>query len=65
MAGAGVLALAHAGIRDERKLQEVGDWILNHGFGKYNSSGTASSDSGHTDRYHYSLFNCGCKVSSG
>jgi hypothetical protein len=54
MAGAGILALAHAGLHHTEEAQRAGDWLLAHGFEQYNSTipGQAS------DRYHYGLFNC-------
>jgi hypothetical protein len=36
MAGAGILALAHAGYHESREAQASGDWILQHGFDDYN-----------------------------
>ncbi len=56
MAGAGILALAHAGFHNSEEARRAGDWLLREqGFGDYNASilGAAS------DRYHYGLFNCG------
>jgi hypothetical protein len=54
MAGAGILALAHAGFHHSAEAQRAGDWLLAHGFEEYNRTlpGQAS------DRYHYGLFNC-------
>src|SRR4029079_18659361 len=54
MAGAGILALAHAGLHHTEEAQRAGDWLLLHGFEEYNTTipGQAS------DRYHYGLFNC-------
>ncbi len=54
MAGAGILALAHAGFHHSEEAQRAGDWLLAHGFEQYNATipGQAS------DRYHYGLFNC-------
>jgi hypothetical protein len=54
MAGAGILALAHAGLHHTEEAQRAGDWLLLHGFEEYNRTipGQAS------DRYHYGLFNC-------
>jgi hypothetical protein len=54
MAGAGILALAHAGMHHSEEAQRAGDWLLAHGFERYNATmpGQAS------DRYHYGLFNC-------
>lgn len=57
MAGAGVLALAHAGMHESREAQLAGQWILEHDFSQYNRALPFT----HTyvdDRYHYSVFNC-------
>jgi len=55
MAGAGILALAHAGFHHSEEARRSGEWLLARGFGNYNATipGAAS------DRYHYGLFNCG------
>lgn len=55
MAGAGILALAHAGYHNSTEAHSTGDWILKHGFEPYNS---IPQDLSTRDRYHYSLFNC-------
>ena len=54
MAGAGILALAHAGFHHSVEAQRAGDWLLEHGFEQYNATipGQAS------DRYHYGVFVC-------
>jgi hypothetical protein len=54
MAGAGILALAHAGFHHSQEAQRAGDWLLDHPFDQYNATipGQAS------DRYHYGLFTC-------
>ena len=57
MAGAGVLALAHAGFHGAPEAQASGDWILQNNLNDYNRIWTSGTDSGH-ERYHYSLFNC-------
>jgi hypothetical protein len=54
MAGAGILALAHAGLHHSEEAQRAGDWLLAHGFDQYNSTIPGQS----SDRYHYGLFNC-------
>jgi hypothetical protein len=52
MAGAGILALAHAGLHNSPEAQRAGKWLLAHDFDDYNSSvGNL------VERYHYSLFN--------
>ncbi len=60
MAGAGVLALAHAGNHKTPEAQTVGDWILRHGFSRYNQiERFDQARSGwFNDRYHYSVFYC-------
>jgi hypothetical protein len=57
MAGAGVLALAHAGFHNAPETKIAGDWILDHGFQDYNVHLRFHSRWQH-DRYHYALFNC-------
>lgn len=58
MAGAGILALAHAGMHNSREAQASGDWILRHPFDDYNHFIQFSDQNRHKDRYHYGLFNC-------
>jgi hypothetical protein len=58
MAGAGVLALSHAGEHDSEELQRTGDWILEHDFDAYNQSRMQTSASEQADLYHYGVFNC-------
>ena len=57
MAGAGVLALAHAGKHDSEQAIQSGDWILKHGFEKYNDD-TPVYGSWLKDRYHYGALQC-------
>jgi hypothetical protein len=57
MAGAGILALAHAGYHDSTEAQSTGAWILKQKFDPYNES-IQHPDTKVVDRYHYSLFNC-------
>jgi hypothetical protein len=54
MAGAGILALAHAGLHHTAEAERAGDWLLAHGFEQY----TARIPGQNSDRYHYGLFNC-------
>jgi Prenyltransferase and squalene oxidase repeat len=56
MAGAGILALAHAGFHNSVEAQQAGRWVLAHDFRDYNQIMQFTS-AGH-DRYHYALFNC-------
>ena len=57
MAGAGILALAHAGMHDAPETKQAGDFILQHGFNQYNMQETFGQ-SYLDDRYHYGAFNC-------
>jgi hypothetical protein len=54
MAGAGILALAHAGFHGAPEAQRAGDFILRYNVDAYNVNNNAWDH----DRYHYSLFNC-------
>lgn len=54
MAGAGILAMAHAGRHDSPEVLKSGEWILNYGFDNYNVQQRGWSD----DRYHYGVFHC-------
>jgi hypothetical protein len=56
MAGAGILALAHAGYHDAAEAKQSGDWILRNGFDDYNKT-VPFTQSYPIDRYHYGLFN--------
>lgn len=58
MAGAGILALAHAGMHNSSEAQTSGDWILRHPFDKFNEYIEFSPENRHKDRYYYGLFNC-------
>jgi hypothetical protein len=57
MAGAGVLALAHAGFHGAPEAVQSGNWILQHNFDDYNKTEPFPQD-WLNDRYHYGLFNC-------
>ena len=57
MAGAGVLALAHAGYHHSEEAALTGDWILKHDFAQYNRPLKFTANY-IDDRYHYSVFNC-------
>lgn len=56
MAGAGILALAHAGQHNSPEAQAAGQWVLAHQFDQYN--GVGQGGGWENDRYHYGLFNC-------
>jgi Prenyltransferase and squalene oxidase repeat len=57
MAGAGILALAHAGFHGAPEAQRSGEWLLRHDFDEYNVFIQFGSSPQH-DRYHYGLLNC-------
>ncbi len=54
-AGAGILALAHAGFHNAPEALKTGDWILAHDFKEYNVHENFNRRFVH-DRYHYGLF---------
>jgi hypothetical protein len=54
MAGAGILALGHAGFHNSVEAQTAGKWLLKYSFEVYNDSSEFSQH----DPYHYSLFAC-------
>ena len=56
MAGAGILALAHAGYHNSIEAQSAGNWILSQKFEPYNQP-IHNPSTPVVDRYHYSLFN--------
>ena len=58
MAGAGILALAHAGQHNREELIPAADWILKHGFSNYNQRETFGTHHEQSDRYHYGVFYC-------
>jgi hypothetical protein len=57
MAGAGILALAHAGYHNAPEATRSGDWILQYDFNDYNQI-EPFMQGWKNDRYHYGLFNC-------
>ncbi|HJQ79078.1 MAG TPA: prenyltransferase/squalene oxidase repeat-containing protein [Lacipirellulaceae bacterium] len=57
MAGAGILALAHAGYHNAPEATQSGEWILQHNFNDYNEI-EPFQQGWKNDRYHYGLFNC-------
>ncbi len=61
MAGAGILALAHAGLHDSKEARTAGDWLLREGFANYNESRQYSAGGWVDDRYHYGVF-CACQA---
>jgi hypothetical protein len=54
MAGAGILALGHAGFHNSVEAQRAGQWLMQYRFDVYNDSRAFPG----RDRYHYSLFMC-------
>jgi hypothetical protein len=54
MAGAGILALGHAGFHDSVEAKRAADTILGYSFEVYNDNQPLPD----RDRYHYSLFMC-------
>jgi hypothetical protein len=56
-AGAGILALAHAGLHNAPEALQTGDWVLAQGFKQYNVHANFNRRYVH-DRYHYGLFMC-------
>ena len=61
MAGAGILAMAHAGLHDSNEAQSSGQWLLREGFSTYNESCYYAGGSYTDDRYHYGVF-CATKA---
>ena len=58
MAGAGILALAHAGMHHRKEAIIAGDWILKNGFQRYNDRQTFEQTRWFNDCYHYGVFFC-------
>ena len=58
VAGAGILAMAHAGLHETPEAQKAGDWILKSGFQSYNNIGKVRDIVHSGDRYHYGLLTC-------
>jgi hypothetical protein len=57
MAGAGILALAHAGQHQQATAIQAAEWILAHPFDRYNIP-LHVSRTYRGDRYHYGAFYC-------
>jgi hypothetical protein len=57
MAGAGILALAHAGFHNAPEATQSADWLMQFNFDTYNHIETFNQP-WFCDRYHYGLFNC-------
>jgi hypothetical protein len=58
MSGAGVLALAHAGLHGTPEAKAAGEWILQSGFEEYRGFGYLNGGRREDDRYHYGLLTC-------
>jgi hypothetical protein len=56
MAGAGILALAHAGFHNAQEARQSGEWLLQNNFEDYNAFDSFDR-SWRNERYHYGLFN--------
>ncbi len=57
MAGAGILAFAHAGLAGEAEAIRSAEWIMRQNFEEYNRVEKFTQE-WFNDRYHYGLFNC-------
>ena len=57
MAGAGILALAHAGYHDSMEARSAAEWILKQKFEPYNTTVKYDSDR-ILDHYHFAVFGC-------
>lgn len=57
MAGAGILALAHAGYHNSEEANRSAEWLEGFNFESYNEYIPFNQGWAH-DRYHYGLFNC-------
>lgn len=58
MAGAGILALAHAGMHKSPEASTAGNWLLKYSFDEYNQALPFARGIDSKDRYHYAVFNC-------
>lgn len=58
MAGAGILAMAHAGKHNSKAAIGSAEWILKHDFKDYNATKPVYNDHGLPDRYHYGAVIC-------
>jgi hypothetical protein len=61
MAGAGILAMAHAGLHNSEAARASGKWLINQGFTNYNESRWYTRTDWTDDRYHYGVF-CSCQA---
>jgi hypothetical protein len=58
MAGAAIVALAHAGYHKSPEANSTGDWLLAQDFETYNNQDTFGRTGYSFDRYHYAVFTC-------
>ena len=58
MAGAGILALVHAGKNNTKEAIASGEWILKHDFSDYNNDKPTYKLNWLRDRYHYGIILC-------
>ncbi len=58
MAGAGILALAHAGLHHTPEAKAAGEGLLKNGFESYNRGGRSRPRRESSGRYHYGLLTC-------
>lgn len=58
MSGAGVIALALAGLHDSEEAKAAGDWILKNDFQEYNKVEPFDQRGFLDDRYHHGVFFC-------
>ena len=58
MAGAGILALAHAGKHDSKEAIASGEWLLKHDFDHYNDSAPIYGKRTAEEHYHYASVLC-------
>jgi hypothetical protein len=58
MAGAGILALAHAGFHNSIEAEKTGEFLLRQRFTQYNNIEAFGQSAWQHDRYHYAVFNC-------
>jgi len=58
MAGAGILAMAHAGNHDSKEAVASGEWLLKHDFSDYKREKPFYGPGLRDDRYHYGVVLC-------
>ena len=58
MAGAGILAMAHAGKHNSKEAVASGEWILKHDFRHYDMENRVYEAGLRGDRYHYGAILC-------